>query len=55
MGSTNDLFPGTWYLTDVDKMHRRKYERKPSTETATCDDVTIEDVQMADVKVKLKG
>ena len=28
--STMDhLFPGTWYLTEVDSMHRRKYERKP--------------------------
>lgn len=28
--STPDhLFPGTWYLTEIDSMHRRKYQRKP--------------------------
>ncbi|KAK3091985.1 hypothetical protein FSP39_024243 [Pinctada imbricata] len=29
-GSVDHLFPGTWYLTSIDNMHRRKYERKPS-------------------------
>ncbi|XP_038056186.1 hydroxymethylglutaryl-CoA synthase 1-like [Patiria miniata] len=29
VGSVDDLFPGTWYLTFVDEMHRRKYSRKP--------------------------
>ena len=29
VGSTEHLFPGTWYLIDVDNKHRRKYERKP--------------------------
>lgn len=27
--STENLFPGTWYLTEVDEKHRRKYDRKP--------------------------
>ncbi|KAH9489821.1 Hydroxymethylglutaryl-CoA synthase, cytoplasmic [Bulinus truncatus] len=27
VGSVSVLFPGTWYLTEVDNMHRRKYER----------------------------
>ncbi|PIK33100.1 putative hydroxymethylglutaryl-CoA synthase 1 [Apostichopus japonicus] len=27
IGSTEELFPGTWYLTYVDEMHRRKYSR----------------------------
>ena len=29
MGSIDRLFPGTWYLTRVDEMHRRQYERRP--------------------------
>lgn len=29
-----DLFPGTWYLTSIDEMHRRQYERKPLVELA---------------------
>jgi len=29
VGSTTTLFPGTWYLTEVDDKHRRKYERVP--------------------------
>lgn len=29
VGSTDHLFPGTWYLTDIDDKHRRRYERKP--------------------------
>ncbi|XP_033111184.1 hydroxymethylglutaryl-CoA synthase 1-like [Anneissia japonica] len=28
-GSIEDLFPGTYYLTQVDHMHRRQYQRKP--------------------------
>ncbi|XP_033637166.1 hydroxymethylglutaryl-CoA synthase 1-like [Asterias rubens] len=31
VGSIADLFPGTWYLTYVDEMHRRKYSSKPSS------------------------
>ncbi|XP_050536228.1 hydroxymethylglutaryl-CoA synthase 2 isoform X1 [Daktulosphaira vitifoliae] len=26
----SDLFPGTWYLSNIDEMHRRYYERKES-------------------------
>lgn len=29
VGSVSVLFPGTWYLSEVDSMHRRKYERRP--------------------------
>ncbi|XP_070564130.1 hydroxymethylglutaryl-CoA synthase 1-like isoform X2 [Ptychodera flava] len=29
VGSADHLFPGTWYLTHVDAMHRRQYERTP--------------------------
>ena len=29
VGSIDRLFPGTWYLTRVDEMHRRQYERRP--------------------------
>lgn len=28
-GSLSDLFPGTFYLTNVDEKHRRTYERVP--------------------------
>jgi hydroxymethylglutaryl-CoA synthase len=28
-GSVDELFPGTFYLTKIDKMHRRLYARKP--------------------------
>ncbi|XP_077980833.1 hydroxymethylglutaryl-CoA synthase 1-like [Glandiceps talaboti] len=31
VGVIEDLFPGTWYLTHVDEMHRRQYERVPVT------------------------
>uniref|UniRef100_A0A673IAF1 Hydroxymethylglutaryl-CoA synthase n=1 Tax=Sinocyclocheilus rhinocerous TaxID=307959 RepID=A0A673IAF1_9TELE len=27
-GSVEELFPGTWYLTRVDEMHRRQYARR---------------------------
>lgn len=29
VGSTDGLFPGTWFLTEVDSMYRRKYDRVP--------------------------
>ena len=29
VGSTTELFPGTWFLTHVDDKHRRQYERHP--------------------------
>lgn len=29
VGSTKELFPGTWYLTEVDSMYRRMYDRVP--------------------------
>lgn len=28
VGNTNDLFPGTWYLSNIDEMHRRYYKKK---------------------------
>jgi hydroxymethylglutaryl-CoA synthase len=28
LGSTEDLFPGTYYLTKIDDMYRRFYEIK---------------------------
>ena len=38
-GSTEELFPGTWYLTAIDAMHRGVYKRKPLSEKiANCDD-----------------
>ncbi|XP_005112064.1 hydroxymethylglutaryl-CoA synthase 1 [Aplysia californica] len=43
VGSLSVLFPGTWYLSEVDSMHRRKYERT----SANSGDG---DVQMAEVK-----
>lgn len=29
VGKVESLFPGTWYLTHIDEMHRRQYERRP--------------------------
>ncbi|XP_069160115.1 hydroxymethylglutaryl-CoA synthase 1 isoform X2 [Procambarus clarkii] len=34
-GIVEVLFPGTWYLTRVDEMHRRQYERRPLTAVHT--------------------
>lgn len=28
VGNINDLFPGTWYLSNIDDLHRRFYEKK---------------------------
>lgn len=30
VGSTENFFPGTWYLKEVDDKHRRQYEKIPS-------------------------
>lgn len=38
MADTDTLFPGTFYLTDVDEKHRRKYERKPLIESTCAND-----------------
>ena len=52
MGSTELLFPGTWYLTHIDDMHRRRYERKPiSAEGATKPVMQAADLKKAEMKV----
>lgn len=28
VGNKSDLFPGTWYLSNIDELHRRYYEKK---------------------------
>ena len=33
-GSVEGMFPGTWYLTGTDSMHRRSYDQVPSTSSA---------------------
>lgn len=35
VGSLENLFPGTWYITHIDNMHRRSYARKPLVESST--------------------
>lgn len=45
VGSVEDLFPGTWFLTEVDNMHRRKYERKPMVNTSDVDMAEISQVR----------
>ena len=30
-GETETMFPGTWFLASIDEMHRRKYDRTPTT------------------------
>lgn len=29
LGPTSNMFPGTWYLTNIDEKHRRTYDRVP--------------------------
>ena len=53
MGSVENLFPGTWYLTHVDEMHRRKYERKPMVDISNDNAMSTADVQMTDIQVIL--
>jgi len=36
VASTELLFPGTWYLVDVDDKHRRRYDRVPLSQTQSC-------------------
>ncbi|KAK2164115.1 hypothetical protein LSH36_68g01018 [Paralvinella palmiformis] len=55
VGSVDNLFPGTWYLTHIDEMHRRKYERKPMMTLSNSDDVSAVDIQMADIQAKKAG
>jgi len=33
VGSVDGMFPGTWYLTSTDEMHRRAYDRVPVPQT----------------------
>lgn len=48
VGPVESLFPGTWYLTGVDGMHRRKYERKPLMQFSA--EGAAGDLTMAEVK-----
>jgi len=41
VGNTKELFPGTWYLTQVDDKHRRKYERCQSNNQEAGDNPVI--------------
>lgn len=34
-GDVKHFFPGTYYLTDIDEMHRRKYERTSNIQTSS--------------------
>eukprot|EP00164_Ancoracysta_twista_P000386 GFYU01000527.1.p2 GENE.GFYU01000527.1~~GFYU01000527.1.p2 ORF type:complete len:464 (+),score=177.94 GFYU01000527.1:117-1508(+) len=45
--STNTLFPGTYYLTEVDKMYRRRYERVPDISADADGDMTMSDLLRA--------
>ncbi|PVD23118.1 hypothetical protein C0Q70_16381 [Pomacea canaliculata] len=49
IGSVNVLFPGTWYVTAIDSMHRRKYERRPLSQSSSSTG-DICDINMAEVK-----
>jgi hydroxymethylglutaryl-CoA synthase len=35
VSSTDNLFPGTWYLADIDAKHRRSYEKAGSGDEKT--------------------
>ncbi|KAK7482697.1 hypothetical protein BaRGS_00018290 [Batillaria attramentaria] len=48
VGPVDSLFPGTWYLTSIDGMHRRKYERKPLVPLPVAG--AAGDISMAEVK-----
>ncbi|KAI0224663.1 Hydroxymethylglutaryl-CoA synthase, cytoplasmic [Lamellibrachia satsuma] len=47
VGSIDDIFPGTWYVTHIDEMHRRTYERKPLRQPGheAGNDVPVADAQ----------
>lgn len=40
-GSIEDLFPGTWYLTYVDEMQRRQYNRSSVSQQQAVDSQQI--------------
>ncbi|XP_076462936.1 hydroxymethylglutaryl-CoA synthase 1-like [Babylonia areolata] len=50
VGGVDHLFPGTWYLTEIDSMHRRKYERRPVSLSSSVSASAAGDVTMAEVK-----
>ncbi|XP_060065136.1 hydroxymethylglutaryl-CoA synthase 1-like isoform X2 [Ylistrum balloti] len=45
VGSTDTLFPGTWYLTGIDSMHRRSYARVPASPTKVTNGQTMSTVE----------
>ncbi|XP_064477467.1 hydroxymethylglutaryl-CoA synthase 1-like isoform X2 [Ornithodoros turicata] len=50
VGPVDQLFPGTWYLTSVDDMHRRQYKRVPLVDGAFKQPIaTLKDFNMAEV------
>lgn len=51
VGSAEDLFPGTWFLTYVDELHRRKYSR---TEGNISEQTSVPEDQSAQNCVPLK-
>ncbi|KAK2179655.1 hypothetical protein NP493_478g03006 [Ridgeia piscesae] len=53
VGSTEDMFPGTWYITHIDEMHRRTYERNPLKLAGQGQERGT--LQAADVQVELTG
>lgn len=36
VATTEHLFPGTWYLVDIDDKHRRRYDRVPLSPAQSC-------------------
>jgi len=36
VATTEHLFPGTWYLVDIDDKHRRRYDKVPMSQAQSC-------------------
>ncbi|KAK7067917.1 Hydroxymethylglutaryl-CoA synthase, cytoplasmic [Halocaridina rubra] len=47
VGRIDTLFPGTWYLTRIDEMHRRQYERRPLMSVDSVPSILASSVNLA--------
>ena len=52
VASLDTLFPGTWYLTSVDEMHRRKYEQLPLADLPSGEEVSVVNSHTTNVQVR---
>ena len=54
VGSVETLFPGTWYLTNIDSKHRRVYDRTSPTPVSVMNGVSGEEPEQH-LQVGLRG